>query len=95
LVADQSIGGWPLEKIFAAGLCVKQTVLGLRQVECRFPKNFSCTLLQAPSVTQVTSLHLFDGLLNLPPDPNSEHQAGNMNRLARAAGESCCLVTGH
>jgi hypothetical protein len=29
---------------------------------------------------------------NLPPDPNSEHQAGNMNRLARAAGESCCLA---
>src|SRR5258708_34231570 len=30
--------------------------------------------------------------LNLPPDPNSKHQAGNVNRLARAAGESCCLA---
>jgi hypothetical protein len=44
------------------------------------------------SVTQVATLHLFDGLLNLPPDPNTEHHAGNMNRLARAAGESCCLA---
>ena len=32
------------------------------------------------------------GVVNLPPDPNSEHQAGNMDRLARAAGESCCLA---
>ena len=43
-------------------------------------------------MTQVAPPYLFDGLLNLPPDPNSERQAGNMNRLARAAGESCCLA---
>src|SRR5712664_3984995 len=71
---------------------VKQTVLGLGQVQCRFSKNFSCTLPQAPSVTQVAPLHLFDGLLNLPPDPNSEHQAGSMHRLAVAAGECRCLA---
>ena len=30
--------------------------------------------------------------LNLPPDPNSEHQAGSMDRLAGAAGEYRCLA---
>jgi hypothetical protein len=37
-------------------------------------------------------LRVFDGLLNLPPDPNSEHQAGSMDRLAGAACEYRCLV---
>ena len=43
-------------------------------------------------MTQVAQLHLFDGLLNLLPDPNSEHQAGSMHRLAGAAGECRCLA---
>ncbi len=30
--------------------------------------------------------------MNLPPDPNSEHQAGSMDRLAGVAGECRCLA---